>query len=266
MKTATAILFAGFTVTSYALWRNMTKKQDVQYIIQPAAQQAAQPSTSDAIKGAFLEWGLNTLFSGIGAKKTSTGGQGGAIIPASYTGGNSGAYEVDKAPTGGNPISFLLDLIGGAEADPSAGYDSISHLVKKHRHPSRPITQMTVGEVLDWQESIDPYQNSEAVGRYQIMEDTLRGLVNQGHASLHEPFSPATQDRLAVVLAERRGLNSYRNGSMSLETFGNNLAKEWAGLPVLTGSKAGKSYYDKYNTNSATVDTSSLREALGRIL
>jgi len=72
-------------------------------------------------------------------------------------------------------VTPLLDFIGNKESE---GYDDISGLISQSRYPVKPLTQMTIQEVLDWQESIDRFQLSEAVGRYQIMEDTLRGYNN----------------------------------------------------------------------------------------
>ena len=59
---------------------------------------------------------------------------------------------------------------------------------------------MTVREVLAWQDSIDPKYRSEAAGKYQIMEDTLRDEVGKGSVSLNDVFNASTQDRLGVAL------------------------------------------------------------------
>lgn len=146
----------------------------------------------------------------------------------------------------------LLNFIGNKESE---GYDDISGLVSKTRYPTKPLTQMTIQEVLDWQESIDASQGSEASGRYQIMEDTLRGYNNdlstaQGNplytrASLSagDLFSPINQDKMAVVLLEGRGLTRFLNGELTREQFANNLASEWASLPLVTGPNTGRSKY-----------------------
>jgi len=155
----------------------------------------------------------------------------------------SGAYP---APSG---LSGLLDVIGAAEAP--HGYDTVYNGSKVR--PSRPITQMTVTEVLEWQrQSIAAGSVSSAAGRYQIINKTLRKLVDMGVLSPTEKFSPAAQDRAARALMEGRGLSDYQSGRISATEFANNLSKEWAGLPVATGNNAGKSYYDGYAGNSAT--------------
>lgn len=126
----------------------------------------------------------------------------------------------------------LLSLIRRAESNNS--YDAIVWLVNRSRYPGVAITTMTVGEVLEWQDRIDHHQNSEAVGAYQIMEDTLRGLYARAGVQLNEPFNAEVQDELAVALLQRRGLDDYLAGDISAERFANNLAKEWASLPVVT--------------------------------
>jgi len=146
----------------------------------------------------------------------------------------------------------LLDFIGNKESE---GYDDISGLVSRSLYPAKPLTKMTIQEVLDWQESIDQTQLSEASGRYQIMEDTLRGYNNDSSAGPGNPlytragipasalFSPENQDKMAIVLLDQRGLSKFLDGTMSREQFANNLASEWASLPLVTGPNAGKSKY-----------------------
>ena len=159
----------------------------------------------------------------------------------------------------------LLDFIGNKESN---GYDDISGLISQKRYPVKKITQMTIQEILDWQESIDTYQLSEAVGRYQIIEDTLRGYNNDRDAGPGRPlytraglsagdlFSPINQDQMAIVLLEGRGLTKFIDGDITKETFANNLASEWASLPQVTGPNAGKSKYagdDAGNKSLVTV-------------
>ena len=146
----------------------------------------------------------------------------------------------------------LLDFIGNKESD---GYDDISGLVSRSKYPAKRITQMTMQEILDWQESVDATQLSEAVGRYQIMEDTLRGYNNDATLGPGNPlytraglssgdlFTPENQDKMAIVLLDQRGLSKFIDGKLDKWSFANNLASEWASLPLVTGPNAGKSKY-----------------------
>ena len=151
--------------------------------------------------------------------------------------------------------SELLDFIGNKEAP--RGYDQIVGLVSRSRYPTKRLTEMTIGEVLAWQESVDRSSNSEAVGRYQIMEDTLRGYNNDRTGKgttrgLYERvglsegdlFSPENQDKMAIYLLEEDGLTRYINGEITTERFANNIAATWASMPLVTGPNAGRSKYE----------------------
>jgi muramidase (phage lysozyme) len=174
-------------------------------------------------------------------------------------GGGAGGFGESVPVTGTvtaatqSAVTPLLDFIGNKESD---GYDDISGLVSRSKYPIKPLSQMTIQEVLDWQESIDDFQASEASGRYQIMEDTLRGYDNSRSSGPGNPlytraglsagdlFSPENQDKMAIELLRGRGLDRYLEGTLTREAFANNLAAEWASLPVVTGVNAGRSVYE----------------------
>lgn len=146
----------------------------------------------------------------------------------------------------------LLDFIAAHES--RGDYNIVWGGIKKADRPKKPLVQMTIAEVLAWQDSIDPKYQSEAAGRYQIMEDTLRKLYVQAGMSERDLFDAAGQDRLAVQLLKQRGLDKYLAGQITAETFCNNLAKEWASLPCVSGPKKGRSYYAGDGLNKAGVD------------
>lgn len=146
----------------------------------------------------------------------------------------------------------LLDFIG--EHESRGNYNVVwNGIAAKHR-PKRPLTTMTIAEVLAWQDSIDPLYRSEAAGKYQILEDTLRGVYVEAGLGAKALFDEDNQDRLAEALLRRRGLGLYRSGAMTAEAFANSLAKEWASLPVVTGKKKGQSYYSGDGMNKALVN------------
>lgn len=250
----------------YALyrWGGIVQPQDQTPQIIPAAEPKKSGleklSASLSLAGGLADaWGINLggLFGGSGSGNNNTGlDAGGDSLPEiinAFAGWKETTMQaIGATGNASGQYAPLLNVIGRAEGG-AAGYDAISGLVARSRYPSKPVSLMTVGAVLDWQRSIDRFQNSEAVGRYQIMEDTLRSLVSSGSVSSGETFGPAVQDRCAVQLMRGRGLDRYMSGSMTAESFANALAREWAGLPVVTGVSAGRSYYDKFNGNSATV-------------
>ncbi|KXF89950.1 hypothetical protein [Phaeobacter inhibens] len=184
--------------------------------------------------------------------------------PPSSAPRSSGSVPAQPRPTAGRGVGSLLDLIGQHEAP--KGYDQVYGGSKIA--PPRPITQMTVGEVLEWQDrSVRAGSKSSAAGRYQIIRGTLRSLVRDGVVSMGSRFDKATQDRLATQLMNRRGLQSYLSGRMSETDFAQNLSKEWASLPVAIADKkgrpaAGQSYYAGDGLNRALT---SLENVFGAI-
>ncbi len=154
----------------------------------------------------------------------------------------------------------ILDFIAAHESEGAArqqkisSYDVVWGKIAAKDQPQKPLSAMTIAEVLAWQDSIDALYRSEAAGRYQIMEDTLRGLYREAGKTGDDLFDEDGQDDLAVALLRRRGLDQFLDGRLSAEDFANNLAKEWASLPMVTGPKKGRSYYDGDGLNKAGVD------------
>ena len=145
----------------------------------------------------------------------------------------------------------ILDFIGGHEAP--EGFDQYYGGIHRDDGPPKPLTQMTVWEVLEWQDSIDAKYPSEAAGRFQIMEDTMRGMVESGQIDGDDLFDETTQYDIGYQLLQRRGWNKFARGDISRTEFGNRLAKEWASLPMLSGPKMGRSYYAGDGLNSSYV-------------
>ena len=164
----------------------------------------------------------------------------------------------------------LLDFIAEHESEGAArrlkisAYDVVwGGIAAKHR-PAK-LSAMTIAEVLAWQDSIDAMYRSEAAGRYQIMEDTLRGLYAEAGMSTGDLFNKTGQDRLATALLNRHGLSRYLAGTLTAEAFANNLAKEWASLPMVSGPKKGRSYYDGDGLNKSGVDVAPFLAAVNAI-
>ena len=189
-------------------------------------------------------------------------------------GGGGGATLGDVSAELQTAATPLLDFIGNKESD---GYDDIWGGIPTSRYPSKPLSQMTIKEVLDWQESVDRFYRSEAVGRYQFLEDTLRGYNNDSSVGPGNPlytraglsesdlFSPINQDKMAVVLLEGRGLSRFIDGTLTREQFANNLASEWASLPLVTGPNAGKSKYAGDGLNAALTSIQPFLDVLDEV-
>ena len=129
----------------------------------------------------------------------------------------------------------MKKLIGGLESN---GNYNIMVGGKK-----APLTDMTVGEVLDMQSKME---GNTAAGKYQIKESTLRSLVykpgkkegtysdelrNPSDFNLDTPFDEAAQEWAADAILERRGWSDFEAGKITDKQMATNLSKEWASLP-----------------------------------
>lgn len=91
--------------------------------------------------------------------------------------------------------------------------------------PDRPLTEMTLDEVYDFGRQMlahpDNNFNSSAVGRYQIVGNTLRDLQARLNLPGSTLYSAAVQDRMAHELIKRRGNNpdALRNEWQGLEKY-----------------------------------------------
>lgn len=150
--------------------------------------------------------------------------------------------------------SGLLELIRKHE---SGGNYDISWGGKEPIINGKHLTECTINEVLDWQESCG--KASTAVGAYQFINKTLAGLTNRLGLTGNEVFNEALQDRLATELANRRGLDQFLKGEMSEQKLITNLSKEWAAIPK---DASGLSYYHGDGLNKANVSYASIAGAV----
>lgn len=123
------------------------------------------------------------------------------------------------------------------------------------------LSLRTINGVYDLQDYLVSIgRPSGAVGRYQIIKKTLRGLQSQLGLSGSERFTPEMQDRLAVQLLVNRGYSSWWRGEISDEAFAHNLSMEWASLP--DPEKNGRSHYEGIAGNSSRMPLARVYEAL----
>lgn len=157
---------------------------------------------------------------------------------------------------GSSKTARLKSLIALAEAG-AKGYDAVHHgaRVKTPKDP----TDMTLAEILAWIKRT-PNQ-PHAIGRYQIIPATLRGLIRKSGVSRSARFSPALQDQFADILLEDADYQKYLNGQISRTRFMNKLALVWAGLP----QSHGRSAYDGYAGNRATISWSQYKREMEKI-
>jgi len=124
------------------------------------------------------------------------------------------------------------------------------------------LAELTLAEVRALQRRLVRQNGGSAIGRYQIIDDTLDGLVVRMGLSTSEHFTPALQDRMAMQLAREAGLEAWLDGALSDERFAARLARVWAGLPA---DHSGRSHYAGIQGNRAGIGWRALVTSLGRI-
>lgn len=143
----------------------------------------------------------------------------------------------------------LLDTI--AKGESTGNYNAYYGNV---RNQSIDFTSMSVAQVQEWQRNyVNSGSRSSAVGKYQFIQTTLRGLIEELDVDVNTPFDEGLQDRLALTLLERRGLSRYLAGELSRDEFAHNLSQEWAALPRTLGGDPNASYYAGDGLNSAHI-------------
>lgn len=153
-------------------------------------------------------------------------------------------------------LKILLDTIRKHEAP--KGYGQI-YGGAKGVPKDTDVSKLTLAGVLSLQQRmLAAGSASSACGGYQFIRKTLIATIAQMGLKGTELWDADLQDLMAIHLMENRGLSKYMAGQISLETFCNNLAREWASLPVVTRIKGqkrivepGETYYAGDGLNRA---------------
>jgi hypothetical protein len=213
------------------------------------AQMAARGATTYGAAGMATGAAIGSVFGGIGAVPgAAIGGLVGSII-----GAGAGALRGTPAMgTGQGPADSkkILDFIGK--------YESGGDYNKMVGGSTAPLTNMTVAQVMDFQRQQVAQGKGSAAGKYQVLLMKLNEMVDQGVVSPTDRFDAATQDKIGRHLLERRGYSAYKSGQLSKEQFANNLAMEWAALPM----PDGKSYHAGVGNNRAGVSRADLMSVI----
>ena len=198
--------------------------------------------------GKFFNWGGKDDGSNDSPGRRGPGGKVGNDLFSTISGGEGG---VDSYNTG--------------TAGSQAGYT-----------PPKPISQMTVGEIMDAQASGSLF----AVGKYQIIPDTMKGFVKHAGISRDDIFNEATQDKFKeyVVNIKRPDVGKFLTGAegSSLEKAQMALAAEFASVGVprdmkkgeygggypVRDIKKGESLYSGVGGNAASISPEVIAEAL----
>lgn len=164
--------------------------------------------------------------------------------------------------------AILLDFLAKFESGGSYNIVFGNHDVDLHK----PISLMTLNELLVIQKQLAKKWGSSAAGRYQIMQNTLSGLIQTMKLTGNELFDANMQDRLAYQLLKQRGYAAFKAGTLSTAAFGKKLAQEWASLPVLEATQGAhrkvarsETYYAGDKLNRALVSPMQVETVLGQV-
>jgi type VI secretion system secreted protein VgrG len=123
---------------------------------------------------------------------------------------------------------------------------------------------MTIGQIRELQNINSPNNTNRlfAVGRYQVIPDTLQQAVEDLNLSEDTVFDQNTQDRIGMWLIneKRPAVGAYLSGAdVPIDEAMLSLAKEFASVPVPFDTvdsrgrrvRAGQSYYHHFGGNRA---------------
>ena len=157
-----------------------------------------------------------------------------------------------EQPAGG----VLGQLIQRGE---SRGYNDYNRGNAGDKGPAIDFSQYTLKEVMQMQGQGKVF----AVGKYQIIPDTMRNIVNSNY-DLNEKFTPELQERLyreGLIKNKRPEIYNYLTGkSDNLEAAQKAMANEWAavGHPDF----GGRSRYQGQAGNRASISVDEAAKAL----
>lgn len=150
---------------------------------------------------------------------------------------------------------ILLDLIGKHEA--AGNYNAVYQKAGSKAE----LSKLTLDQILSSQVAARRRGvKSTAIGRYQFVYKTLRGLKYELGLSGKERFTPRLQDQLGLALLHRRGWAAFKAGKLSKRQFAFRLSQEWAALP---NPNTGRSYYAGDGLNASSVSTAAVYRTLG---
>ncbi|WP_299939209.1 hypothetical protein [uncultured Nitratireductor sp.] len=173
------------------------------------------------------------------------------------------------------PAGAALLLAFVYETETSRRPPECYEVIYAHRQDRlpKPLTRMTVDEVIAAQRNWSRHHGSSAAGAPQFLRKTLIGLKDELGVRGTQVFSGNLQDRLAYHLLIRRGYHQFVNGEISRTQFGRRLSGEWASFPVLADTsgahrhvRRGQSYFAGDSLNKALISPEKVEAVLDQVL
>lgn len=140
------------------------------------------------------------------------------------------------------------------------------------------IINATFDQVRAWGRSqvVPQGEASSAIGGYQFLTATLDYLKKELALTGKEVMTPEFQDDLAIALmiVKRPSMSFMKlcREEITIDTFADGIAREWASMPVLRDQKGakrwikrGQSYYAGDGLNAALTSATELERVLQRV-
>lgn len=249
---------------------------------QPTGEQPAAPTPEEEEQARRRGMGVEEYRRWLQEQNPQNGaGEGIQPSPISYNPDDPDLGEGDASGNGLTPqiaeqlIDQAFEQSIASELTPGDQEASLLSLIRKHEargnynavfgnaNSDFDLSQLTVDEILaQQQEARKRGAKSTAIGAYQFIYKTLRGLKAEMGLTGNEKFTPELQDKMGVALLNRRGLQSFRAGRISKKQFALSLSQEWAALP---NPNTGRSFYAGDGLNRSLVSTQKVYAALGFI-
>lgn len=161
--------------------------------------------------------------------------------------GSRYGYDAYNAGTKGTPIKINSK---------GEKYQSVVHGGSYKAATGRPITDMTISEVLAAGQGTGMDKARIYVaGKYQFATETLRGLVRAEGIPLSTKFTPEVQDMLFSAHLKRRAPSVYAYAAGKSDSYTakdwNTVAAEWRSMP----DTSGKTYQDKWSGSNRVAHT-----------
>ena len=172
------------------------------------------------------------------------------------------------APVDGSAVDRLLDFIGKGEGSYNSSNrgtinDRIIGSTHNTNRDGKALKDMTFAEIFELQKIKNPNNVDRlfAVGKYQIIPDTMQEIFPHSGLSLTDKFTEENQDILGKLLlvgndgyAKRPKLAAYLQGdtTVTIRDAMLDFAREWASLPH---PDTGNSVYGNGNRSSHSIES-----------
>lgn len=184
----------------------------------------------------------------------------------------SGGGGTSQASGGTNP---LLELLNKGETGGKSGAAAYSTPFSGMRIKApKPLTQMTIGEIKQWQKAnineqksrgIPADRRSSAAGRYQIIYTSMGGYQAGAGLSDNDLFSQENQDKMAMAMMRngKYGLDAVKAGRATPQQFLDNiLAPQWASVQ----NSRGQGQHNAKGFNHASITPAQSYKAIQEYL